>query len=71
MENNIQTISSAIHVIANAVNNKTQLVYHLGSEKQSDDRLLNNGKNVYIIYDNIDNAKKEKIGKFIEEILND
>ena len=71
MENNIQTISSAIHVIANAVHDKTRLVYHLGSQEMADGRFLNNGKNIYIIYDNIDDEKKEKIGKFIEGIIND
>ena len=70
MDNNIQSISSAIHVIANAVNNKTKLVYHLGNDNNNGVKTLN-GKNIYIIYDNIDPDKKEKIGKFIEEALND
>jgi len=69
MDNNIQSISSAIHVIANAVNNKTQLEYHLGNDAKDGVKTLNN-KDVYIIYQDIDKDKKEKIGKFIQETLN-
>jgi len=69
MDNNIQSISSAIHVIANATDNKTQLEYHLGNDVKDGVRTLNY-KNIYIVYQDIDKDKKEKIGKFIQETLN-
>jgi len=71
MVENIEAISTALHTIANAVNSKTRLEYHLGADTKEDGRKMHNGKNIYVVYQDVGDDKKEKIGKAIQEILND